>query len=206
MKIHEIEQNTPEWLLLRAGKPTASEFKKLVSGTGQLSKSMSAYARKLAAEVYAGKPLEQWEGNQWTERGHDMEILGADEYELTRNCSISQVGFVTDDLEKYGCSPDRLVDNDGLLEIKSLSASNHIEALLYIDKNKDIPPDYRTQVQGQILVCERDWCDVLFFHPDLPSKTLRILPDAEFVEKLTGQINAVLKERDNIVLFLNKEA
>lgn len=206
MIIHECDQNSDAWARLRAGRPTASEFSKLVSGTGQLSKSLPAYARTLAAELYAGRPLESWDGNQWTERGHLMEQDAADEYGLINDCEPLVVGFITDDLEQYGCSPDRLIGDSGVLEIKSLKADRHIEALQYIHKHGQIPPDYRSQAQGEIFVTEREWCDVMFFHPDLPSRTVRIEPDSEFQDKLTEQLAAVLKERDAILKFLNNEA
>lgn len=206
MKIHNLEQNSPEWDLIRLGKPTASEFKKLVTGTGQPSKSITDYARTLAAELYASALIEKWEGNQWTERGHEMEVKAVEEYELITGAELQPAGFITDDGESYGCSPDRLVGNSGLLEIKSLAAHRHIEALQYIAKHGNIQLDYRTQVQGQLLVCEREWCDILFFHPALPSKTVRIYPIAEIHEKLKERIAAVIRERDSILQFLENDA
>lgn len=206
MRIIDVEQNSPEWFAARAGLPTASEFKKLVSGTGKVSTQIGDYARTLAGELYAGKPLDRWEGNQWTEQGHERESMAAGEYALIHDVELSEVGLCLHDSGDFGCSPDRLVGDSGILEIKSLSAPKHIAALQYIDKHGDIPPDYRSQVQGEMLVTDRKWCDLMFYHPDLPSEVYRVEPDTEFRDLLTEQIKAVIAERDAIHKFLNKEA
>lgn len=206
MIIHDLEQNSPEWYAIRSGIPTASSFKKLVTGTGKDSSSIAEYARTLAAEKYAGKPLDKWEGNKFTERGHEMEPEAVDEYELINGVQAIEAGFVTSDCGSYGCSPDRLVGDDGALEIKSLIAHRHIEALQYIEKNGDIPPDYRSQAQGQILACEREWCDLMFFHPDLPSHTFRVVRDDAFQQKLKARITEVIKMRDQILRFLGSNS
>lgn len=202
MKVIDCIQGTEAWMKIRCGMPTASEFSKLLSGTGKKSTSLPDYARRLAGEIYAAKPLDNFEGNQWTEQGIEREADAADEYALVTDSDVQLVGFVTDDNQKFGCSPDRLVDDDGLLEIKCLSVHKHIAALQYIAKNGDVPPEYRTQVQGEILVCERDWCDMYFYHPDLPSKQHRVRSDGDFQKQLLSQITAVLAERDSIVKFL----
>ncbi len=200
---NDIEQNTDAWYSLRSGIPTASAFSKLVTGTGKDSSSIAEYARTLAAEKYAGKPLDSWEGNKYTERGHEMEPDAVDEYELVNGLSVSETGFVTSDDGSYGGSPDRLVGDNGVLEVKSLIAHRHIAALQYIDQHQNIPPDYRSQVQGEILVCERDWCDLMFFHPNLPSRIFRVVKDDVFQTKLKKRIKEALKIRDEILTFLN---
>ena len=204
MFIHTCEQGTEEWYALRAGLPTASEFKKLVSGTGQLSKSLKEYAITLANEKHAGKPLEQWTGNQWTERGKEIEDNARERYQYLNDVEAEQIGFVTDRKVKpaYGCSPDSLVGDDGMLEIKCLKNENHTKALMYYRENEKLLPDYVSQTQGQMLVCERKWCDLMFFHPDLPSLTIRQYPDPEFVKKLKSQIRAVNVERDRVLKII----
>ena len=155
MKIHDVQQNTPEWLALRAGMPTASEAKKLVTSTGAASKSMPEYAQKLSGDLYAGKPIDAWEGNKYTERGHEVEDEARLAYAM-RGGNIQQVGFITDDLQRWGCSPDSLVDDDGMLEIKCLP-KQHIKALLYFKKHGKAPSEYIVQPQMQLLVAERKW-------------------------------------------------
>jgi hypothetical protein len=215
--IHDVEQGSDEWHALRAGKPTASEFKSLVTTKGEASKSMAAYAIQLAADLYAGEPLDRWAGNEWSDRGHEMEDRARAFYENTfADREITQVGFCTDDHELYGASPDSMVqgytsaertelhsDGTGLLEIKCLKASRHVGVLVFYDRNSKLPSDYLMQPQGQMLVCERDWCDVLFWHPELPPLMVRQRPDDKIFGTLRHQIDACIIERNRVIEILN---
>lgn len=204
MIIHECEQNSEEWLALRSGKPTASCFSKLVTSTGAESKSMPEYALTLAGGLYAGKSLDAFEGNKWTDRGHELEDSARAKYEMIRDVDAVQVGFVTDDDIRYGCSPDSLIGDNGMLEIKCLKAENHIKALMYYKKNGKPPTNYVPQVQGQMYVCEREWCDLVFYHPDLPMLVIRNEPDVKLIKTLESQLDAVIRERDKIVKLLEE--
>lgn len=195
MIIHDVAQNSDEWLALRAGKPTASEFSKLITSTGAPSKSMKAYAEQLAGELFAGRPLDTWEGNKFTDRGHEVEDEAVLAYELMAGVDTTPVGFVTDDLEQYGCSPDRFIGDDGLLEIKCLPKA-HIEAIRYYKKHKKIPTKFVPQTQGQIVVAERKWCDLFFYHADLPKVIIRVVPDEKVVAGLKAQLIACIAERN----------
>ena len=201
MIIHDVEQNTDEWLALRAGKPTASEFSKLVTSTGAPSKSMNDYARVLAAEAYAGHAVDKWEGNQYTDRGKSLEAEARAWYELYKGVDVEEVGFVTDDLNRYGCSPDGLV-GPGCVEFKCQIAKEHIKSLEYWAKNNKPPTAYVAQCQGQIFVCEREWVDLVFYHPDLPSLIIRQTPQHSFISALKHQLQAVEAERNVVLKFL----
>ena len=202
MIIHDCEQGTPEWFSLRAGKPTASCFDKLITSTGEPSKSMAGYAITLAGEMYAGKPLDAWEGNGHTERGKLLEDDARRSYAFVHDVEPVQVGFVTDDSMLYGCSPDSFIDDDGGLEVKCLKAENHIKAIMYHRKHKKCPPDYVQQTQGSLLVTGRKWWDLYFYHPDLPDLTIRQEPNREVMEPLLDQIANVIREREKILMEL----
>ena len=73
MIIHDVEQNSEEWLKLRSGIPTSSNAKLLITSKGEASKSLEGYAMSLAGEKYTGAPLDDFKGNKWTERGHELE-------------------------------------------------------------------------------------------------------------------------------------
>ncbi len=206
MKIHDVEQRSDEWYALRAGLPTASEFSKIVTSKGEASKSASGYALTLAAELFAGRPVDAWEGNVWTERGREMEQRAIDLYEFTRELDTEAVGFVTDDKGLMGCSPDRLVGADGLAEVKCLKAENHIKAILYHQKHGRYPPDYVQQAQGQMMICERAWCDIVFYHPELPMLVIRTEPDKDVQYALMDAIPKLCKERDEVVAALRRQA
>jgi len=203
MKLHSVEQNTPEWLALRAGMPTASAYKQLITSTGSASKSMTSYAQELAGEMYAGRPLDTWTGNQYTEYGHQTEEEAALAYALQSDGEVTNGGFVTDDYETYGCSPDGFVGMDGLVEIKCLP-KKHIDVLLYWKKHHKCPSDYVAQVQGQLFVTGREWCDLFFYRPFLPSLVIRCHPDQAIFTALEAQLQSCIEERDRILKILRE--
>lgn len=202
-KFHTCEQRSEEWYSLRAGIPTASEFSSLVTSTGEVSKTLPRYAKTLAAEKFSGKTLETWEGNAWTERGKELEAEALRLYEFTRDCVVEPVGFVTTDDGRAGCSPDGLVGGDGLVEVKCLKAENHIEAIMYHRKNGRCEPGYVQQPQGQMWICERKWCDLIFFHPVLPLLVIRQTPDGKLISAIEQAVDAVTQERDTILAALH---
>lgn len=205
MLVHDVEQGADEWYALRAGKPTASNFSMLVTSKGEPSKQMSTLAATLAGEAFAGKPLDPWEGNKWTERGKELEDEARNKYAVIKNVVPIMVGFITDDKERYGCSPDSLIGDEGMLEIKCLKAERHIKAILYYEANGRIPTDYVQQTQGQMLVAERKWCDLVFYHPDLPILIIRQHRITPVITGLKAQLNRVLEERDKILKILQKQ-
>lgn len=166
---------------------------------------MPEYAIQLAADLYAGEPVDRWEGNKWTERGHEIEDAARAYYENSfPDRLVTRVGFVTNDDGTAGASPDSLVDADGLLEIKCLSAVRHIKVMAYVEKHHHAPSDYIAQPQGQIYICEREWCDLLFYHPELPAIVLTQRPDGKIVLNLQLQIGSCITERDKIIDMLNR--
>ena len=200
-----IEQGSMEWHELRAGTPTSSEFSKLVTSKGDPSKQMLDYAVQLAADLYAGAPQDRWEGNQWTERGKELEDAARAYYENTfPDREVTRVGYITDDDGRMGTSPDSLVDLLGLLEIKCLKATSHVKTLMYLLKNRRLAPDYIVQPQGQMLIAEREWCDVLFWHPELPAAIYRAEPDEKIIINLRLQIEGCISERDRVIDVLQQ--
>ena len=108
MIIHDCKQGTDAWFALRVGIPTGSNASKLVTGTGKASTSMAEYAQSLAADKYAGKPVDAWEGNGYTQRGTELEPDASSTYEFTKGVDIQEVGFITGDEEQFGVSPNGL--------------------------------------------------------------------------------------------------
>ena len=199
---HDVEQKSPQWYALRLGIPTASSFDQLVTPTGRPSKSASPYARFLAAELFVGRPLDMWSGNSWTDRGREMESQAVQLYEFTRDVEVRKCGFVTRADGLAGCSPDGLLGDDGMIEVKCLSVSNHIAAIMHHRATGHCPADYVPQTQGQIMLCERAWCDLLFYHPELPSLVIRQTALPEIAAVLATQLAAVIAERDAVLEIL----
>ena len=185
MKIHKVEQGTDEWLSLRAPLITASSFSKLITSKGGKSIQIDGAINEKVANIIAGETLETWQGNQWTERGHEIEPLAAEHYAfIFDDRDVQEIGFVTDDDVTCGCSPDRLVDEDGLLELKCPKPEVHINYML----KGVVPSVYVPQVQGQLMVTKRLWCDFMSYHPKLPEFIIRVYRDEVFIEKLKERI------------------
>lgn len=202
MKIHDVEQRSPEWRALRSGLPTASEFSSLVTPTGKLSTQIHDYAVNLANEMYLGDDEpDGFMGNGWTDRGEGLEAQAVSWYEFMTDTTVEQVGFVTNKGKGWeaGCSPDGNIGKDGMLEIKALKAVHHTSALRSFHETGESPKKYNAQTQGQMMIAGRKWCDLLFFHDRLPSIIIRQTPNAELVGILKKQLAAVCKERDIVL-------
>lgn len=194
MIIHDFEQGTEEWHQARLGIPTASEFSKILTGTGKISTQKEGYIKSLLVERITGKTA-GFEGNSFTDRGHEIEPEARAFYEMKSSDEVTEVGFCTDKKEQYGASPDALVGDDGLLEIKSTIATTHIG---YLENPEKLPAAYVSQIQGQLLVTGRKWCDFLAYHPDLPAVIIRVDRNEEYLIKLIATLhkfNTELTER-----------
>jgi hypothetical protein len=210
MIIHDVEQGTDEWHKLRAWRPTSSEFGKLVTGTGKPSTSLNAYANKLATAKYLdsiGKKIESaWQGNQFTERGHELEPVSRADYEMIHQVAVTEVGFITDDLMRWGTSTDGLVGEDGVVEFKNLIETTFFEALVYWAKNGRTEPKYMPQCQGALMITERAYCDLVLYNPEFPEPIIqRIEPDLAFQATLKTQLTACIIERDRLLNIVNGE-
>ena len=146
MIIHNVEQGTEEWFRLRLGMPSASKFKDLVTPKGKPSAQSEKYMYELLAERLSGKREEGFK-TFWMQRGNDLEPQAANVFEFQTDLNCREVGFVTDDHQTVGCSPDRLVDGVGL-EIKCPSPAVHVKYLADYANNGTMPSEYYAQVQG----------------------------------------------------------
>lgn len=180
MRLLNVEQGSPEWFNARLGIPTASEFCKIITPTGKESTQADGYANRLVAELLIGKPVSDFEGNEWTERGKELEPDAVAFYEMSYGILTHAVGFIMDDEGTMGASPDRLVGEDGLLEIKCPSPQVHVQNML----NKRIDTKYIPQVQGQLLVTGRKWVDWLSYHPEMPPVIIRVERDEKYLEQM----------------------
>jgi hypothetical protein len=182
MIIHDMEQGTPEWFKARLGLPTASELSRIVTSTGQLSKSCKEYACEIAAERFFGMDEDAFPGNHWTERGKELEPEAIAAYEFLTGYEVKRIGFITDDKKLLGASPDILVNDNGLGEVKCLKRSKILMAKVFCEGR--VPPSNYAQVQGQLFVSEREWTDWIPYHPDIPLETIRTGRDEKFITNL----------------------
>ena len=197
---HLVKQNTPEWLKLRASKPTSSKFSCLITGTGLPSKSLPDYAMELATEAYLGAPIDDgFKGNKYTERGHELESESRADYEMLKQVRVQDVGFMTDDLMRWGSSSDGLVGEDGLVEFKNLISKTFMKLLVYVKKHNKTPTEYIPQLQGELFVSERKWVDIVFYNPNFDTIIHRHYPDLAFHKTLEKQLKLVITERNRIL-------
>lgn len=194
MEIHTCEQGTPEWRKARCGIPTASEFSTVMAsgrGGGE-SKTRRTYLLKLAGEIITGEPAENFT-NAHMDRGHAMEAEARDLYAFMTDADPMQVGFIRNG--QKGCSPDSLIGETGLLEIKTKLPHLHLECLL----RDDLAPEHKAQCQGQLWVAEREWIDLAVYWPGLPLVTRRAYRDETYLAALSSAVDAFNDELAEIV-------
>jgi len=186
----DVEQGSKAWIDARLGKPTSSNFHKIVTKKGALSSQSVDYACKLIAEEILGYSLDEYV-SEFMERGTELEQKAVDYYQFQTGVEVSEVGFCLTDDRKVGASPDRLVGKRGLLEIKCPGSEGvHVRNIL-----GDVDEKHKPQTQGQVWVCERDWVDILSFHPEMPPALVRVERDEEYIGLLKEHIGGRFVEQ-----------
>lgn len=172
IEILDCEQRSPEWYEARRGIPTASNFGKIMAkGEGKMRRS---YLLQLAAEILTGELLETY-SNADMERGREHEAAAARLYAYANDCEIRHAGFIRwigpGNGGWVGYSPDGLIGDDGLVEIKSKRGDLLIGTIL----NGKFPGEHYWQCLGGMLVAEREWIDLVCYWPGIPlfTKTLQ---------------------------------
>jgi len=187
-------QGSPEWHAARAGACTASMFRiaceklKRTSGdkkAGDPSTAAEKYAGDIAIERISGQPYGDTFETFAMRRGHEREAVARQVYEMKTGMLAEESGIVFTDDRWFGYSTDGFVGNDGMVEIKCLTASDKIAGIL---KNGDVS-DYEHQMQGGLWITGRAWCDFVLFVPELEGAgnnlyVKRIYRDDDFIEQM----------------------
>lgn len=159
------DQGSAEWLSARAGMITASRIADLMAKTKTGESAIRAnYRAQLVAERLTGKPQESFTNAamQW---GTETEPLARSAYELQNGVMVDQVGFIPHPTIQFsGASPDGLIDDDGLIEIKCPNTATHIK---YAVSGKP-PTEYLLQMLWQMECTGRKWCDFASYDPRMP--------------------------------------
>lgn len=195
----DCEQRSPEWFQVRLGLPTASEFQTVIAngkGGGE-SVTRTTYLRKLAGEIITGEPAESYT-NAAMERGIAMEAELREAYAFENDVTLEQVGFIK--RGRIGCSPDSLVGNDGVLEVKSTAPHLLIGHLISVTPT----PLHKAQCQGHLLVTGREWCDLVVGWPKMPLYKIRYLRDEPYIMALSDALEVFNYELDRLVSFVAK--
>lgn len=163
MTFHDVEQNTEGWMDLRLGKATASNFGCFMANDGKaFGDPAKRYALQIALEISTGKRSEFSFSNEHMERGHEQEPVARMLYEEENFVDVSNGGFF--DCGDYGDSPDGLVKDDGVVEIKSVIAPTHYATL----QRGSFDPSYRWQLVGHLDCTGRNWVDFISYCSDFP--------------------------------------
>jgi putative phage-type endonuclease len=178
MQIHNMEQGSEAWFEIRKLKMTASN----ATAIGANGAGLKTYITALVAEYLSSAKPERYT-NEHIERGNELEAEARIVYELETSNKVQQVGFITSN-DYVGCSPDGLVGDDGLVEIKCKSDVKHLQQL--IEGEKGVESAYRNQMQMQMLVTGRKWCDYVCYNPNFKKCIYihRFKVDDKYQEKL----------------------
>jgi putative phage-type endonuclease len=212
MKIIDCIQGSPEWFAARLGKVSASRIADLTAKTKSgYSTSRANYAAELIAERLTGAKAEKF-SNAAMAWGTETEPQARAMYEFMRDCLVTEVGCVLHPKIDMACaSPDGLVGDKGLVEIKCPNTAAHIETL----RGFAIDGKYIKQMQWQMACTGRDWCDFASFDPRMPGDmqihVQRVPRDGAMIVDLEREVTAFLAEVDAAVAeliakFRTKEA
>lgn len=198
-------QGSPEWFAVRCGLATASRFSdvlaKIKSGESAARRN---YRAQLVCERLTGAPAESFSSSAmlW---GTETEPLARAAYEAFSGELVEQVAFIKHPELAAGASPDGLIGDDGLLEIKCPTTATHIDTVL-----RGMSADHVPQVQGQLWITGRQWVEFVSFDPRLPERLRlhiqRVVRDQPYIDNLAKEIAAFLTEVDSLVAELEKVA
>ena len=192
-----MEQKSPEWFAARLGKATGSRIAEIVAKTKSGdSASRGNYMAQLVIERLTNKQEESY-SNDFMDWGNLQEPFARAAYEAATNVLVDEVGMITHPrIEMSGASPDGLVGDDGLVEIKCPKTATHIETLL----SKTVPGKYNIQMQWQMACTDRSWCDFVSFDPRMPDVLQmflkRVPRDDALIKTLENEVIKFLKEVD----------
>lgn len=179
LQIFDFQQGSLEWQKARSGVLTASVFKILLQKGrgGGPSVERESHLYELAGEIITGEPAPGF-STEHTERGHAMESEARALYAMVRDVEPQQVGFLR--RGGLGCSPDSLIGDSGMLEIKTKLPKLQLRALFA----GELPEEHKPQVQGQLMVAAREWNDFVSYWPGIKPLIVRVYRDEPYIASL----------------------
>jgi putative phage-type endonuclease len=197
--IKDIEQGSQEWLQMRLGVATASNFDKIITSTGVESKALKDYAFELASDSLLTEPEVGFQSEAMI-RGNELEEEARSYYSFVTDNKVEEVTFIKKD--NIGYSPDGLIGDNGLIEIKCPLKKNHLK---YLIDNK-LPTKYKAQVQGGLYISQREYCDFVSYHPLFKDEkkmlVIRVERDEEFIKKLSDLLIKTIELKNSLLTQL----
>ena len=193
MQINNVKQGSDEWYKLRYGRLTASDFHTFM---GNSSTRTNLIWKKTAERITNTASDSCTFSNYHIERGNEQEPIARNMYEVLTANDVQETGFIVLD-DTVGCSPDGLVEKDGLIEIKCKDTHTHLKACV---KNY-IEPAHKTQIQFSLYVTNRKWCDYVLYNEqfDNPIHVIKVHRDDEYIKEIIKQIERANNEINEII-------
>lgn len=197
--MNSLQQND-DWRMARCGKITASSMYKVLS-SDKLA-TYQNYVAEIVAERVSNTPTESYQSSAM-EWGIENEQLARFAYELQSGFSVQEVGFIQHESLMVGASPDGVIGEDGLIEIKCPNTATHLDTLL----RGTIDPKYYAQMQCQMWITDRLWCDFVSYDPRLIGKAQmfikRVERDSKFIFDMQDKCMEFLKKVDEMVRLID---
>ncbi|WP_273721239.1 MULTISPECIES: lambda exonuclease family protein [unclassified Bartonella] len=206
-----MQQRTAEWFQARLGKVTASNIYNVISKTakGTPTSKYEDYKIKLITERLTGQtsPYYETEDMRW---GIENEEDALREYAFIYDTQVTQCGFIQHPtIQMAGASPDGLIDEDGLIEIKCPRSTNHMRFII----DNEIKPEYLAQMQFQMACTRRKWCDFISYDPRFTGnsslfrmKIKRIHRDDKQIEQINQAVESFLTEIEQEIQRISTKA
>ena len=188
MRISNHEQGSEAWLESRLGRPTASNFGKLITPTGKASASAEGYINELIAQKITGE-IPEFFKSEAMQRGNELEASAKALYEFENDVEVVEVGLCLHDTLECGASPDGLVGDDGGIEIKCPLPHTHVSYL----RAGDVPGKYVPQIQGCLYITGREWWDFMSYHPSMEDLIVRVYRDEAYIKKLADLVTRAVE-------------
>jgi putative phage-type endonuclease len=192
----DVDQQTPEWLAARIGCVTASRVKDVVAKlkNGKESAARTSYKLELLTEALTGRATEHYV-SQAMDFGSENEPLARTTYEIAKGVEVERVGFVLHPtIKRAGASPDGLVGEDGLVEIKVPNTTTHLSYVI----GEVVPEEYKPQMMWQMACADRDWCDFVSYDPRLPEDfglfVVRYQRDEDVIKEMEFAVQTFINE------------
>jgi len=197
----DIDQQSPEWFALRIGSIGGSSISTAVAG-GQ-GKIRNRLLYDLVGEILSGEKKGGYTNHEMQE-GIKYEPEARQLYEFLYDVEVRQVALVKMSEHKH-CSPDGLLDHDGMIEIKTLTPSRFVE----VKATGIIETAYRKQMQWGMLICERQWCDYACYSPYVarkvhPLHVIRVKRDDKEIKELDEGANVFIEELQSLLIKVMK--
>ena len=191
-----VQQQSPEWLIERCGQVTASRVKDVCAKlkNGKESAARASYKLEVLTEILTGRATEHYV-SQAMDFGTENEPLARTAYEIAKDVEVEKIGYVRHaSIKRAGCSPDGLVGDDGLVEIKCPNTTTHLNYLL----EEVVPSDYIPQMMWQMACTGRAWCDFVSYDPRLPQEfglfVIRLSRDEKVIAEMEAEVQKFINE------------